>query len=155
MQIVEIYAKEYTCSKCDKAVNYGKVADDKGTLITKDKKAPNGKYGKESNVLSAAVDAGTTNLHPCYASNVVRDFDELTATKKPSEPLPQMTVQNVSADTEANLKEFDNEVRCAYVKLHGLAKQLAPEGSLDREIHISTMGLMHDYFNFLQTKQIR
>lgn len=149
MQILDIYNKEYECSKCHKTVNYGKVATDKGEVVTKDKKAPNGKFGKESNVLSAAVDKGTTNLHACYASNVVRDFDELTTI--PQEP-KQMVVQGMSKETEENLESFTNEVRCAYVKLYGLAKDFAPNGALEREIHISTMGLMHDYFSFLNNK---
>ena len=152
MQIKDIYDRDYTCSKCNGTVNYGKVYDDKDNLVTKDKKPFNKQFGKASNALSAAVDKGTTKLHPCYASNVVRDFDELTGEVKPSEPIPQMQVQGMSAETEKNLKAFENEVGCAYVKLHGIAKRFAPKDALDREIHITTMGLMHDYFSFLNSQ---
>lgn len=152
VQIKDVYDKDYTCSKCQESVNYGKVYDDKGNLVTKDKKPFNKKFGKESNALSAAVNKGTTSLHHCYASNVVREYEELTGEVKNAEPRPQLEIQNMPESTERHLNEFQNEVECAYLKLHALATRFAPSGALDREIHISTMGLMHDYFSFLQTK---
>lgn len=155
IKIINIYDKDYTCSKCQKTVNYGQVAKDDGTIVTKDKKEPNGKYGKESNVLSAAVDKGTTNLHPCYGNLVVRDFDELTGELKPNEPVKQLQIQGMSQVTETNLNTFQKEVECAYVKLHSLATRLAPEGAISKEIHISTMGLMHDYFSWLNAEAIK
>ena len=52
MNIIDIYTKkEYTCKKCDGQVYYGKVTDESGKIVTKDGAWPNGKFGKESNVL--------------------------------------------------------------------------------------------------------
>ena len=68
MKIIDIYGKEYECSKCKAKVNYGAASKDGKTPVTKDGKPFNNKFGKESNKLSVAVNAGTTEIHPCYAS---------------------------------------------------------------------------------------
>jgi hypothetical protein len=78
MQILDVYDKDYTCKSCSKTVQYGKVADSDGKYITTDKQEPNGKYGKLSNVLSGAVDKGTTNLHACYAKAVTDKYNTYT-----------------------------------------------------------------------------
>ena len=57
MKVTKLYTKkEYTCKKCEGQVYYGQITDDAGKTITTDGSTPNGKFGKESNVLSGAVD---------------------------------------------------------------------------------------------------
>ncbi len=152
MNNIDIYDKEYKCSKCGDPVNYGKVADSKDNYITKDRKPNNKKYGKESNVLSAAVDAGSTTLHKCYADLVERDYRELTSTPEPKEAALKPGELNVKIDpkNKESLDEFEKVVNDAYLRLHQIATRFAPEGAITREIHISTMGLMHNYFSFLR-----
>ena len=152
MNIIDIYDKEYKCSKCGDPVNYGKVADSKDNYITKDRKPNNKKYGKGSNVLSAAVNAGSTTLHPCYAELVERDYKELTSEPEPKETALKQGELNYKIDpkNKESLDEFNKIVSDAYIILHAMATRFAPEGAIAREIHISTMGLMHDYFNFLR-----
>ena len=67
MKVVDVYTKkEYTCKKCNAKIYYGKITDDAGNIYTADGQMPNGKYGKESNVLSGAVDALVKdNFHKC------------------------------------------------------------------------------------------
>ena len=104
MQIIDVYTKkEYDCHKCGEKVYYAKIADDTGKLVTTDGKEPNGKYGKDSNVLSGAVDVNVKDrLHRCtlgatedkYWSLVKQKADitqELNGTRKqiaksPNEP---------------------------------------------------------------------
>ena len=149
MQIVGIYNKNYKCSKCGKDIQYGKVTDKEGKLVTKDRKPSNNKYGKESNVLSVAVNLDG-KIHPCYADLVKRDYEELTS------PLPavgQKVVQSelpISSANKESLDEFEKVVSDAYIKLYQIATRFAPDGAMTREIHISTMGLMHDYFSYLR-----
>ena len=57
MNVTNVYTKkEYTCQKCKNQIYYGQITDDAGKIITKDGSKPNGKYGKESNILSGSVD---------------------------------------------------------------------------------------------------
>jgi hypothetical protein len=67
MLITDVYTKkEYTCKKCNQTIYYGKITDDDGRLYTKDGQMPNGKFGKDSNVISGAVDALVKDrLHEC------------------------------------------------------------------------------------------
>lgn len=141
MKVVEIYKKEYKCSKCGSDVQYGKVTDESGKIITKDGNSPNGKFGKESNVLSAAVDVGTDNLHPCYSDLVKRDFDKFAGT-------PQVDTSN-SRDT---IGEFVDVANTAYMRLSVLAAKLNGGNATAKENHITTMALMHDYFSYLQSR---
>ncbi len=46
------------------------------------------------------------------------------------------------------LKEFDTLVSNAYIKLYDIAGRGNP-GAAHRDLHITTMGLMHDYFTWL------
>ena len=66
-QIAEVYTKkEYECKKCNGKIYYAKIADETGKLITTDGMEPHGRYGKDSNVLSGAVDALVKDrLHDC------------------------------------------------------------------------------------------
>ena len=67
MIIADVYTKkEYECHKCGDKVYYAKIADDTGKFVTTDGLSPNGKYGKDSNVLSGAVDVNVKDrLHSC------------------------------------------------------------------------------------------
>jgi len=147
MKITNVYDKDYKCSKCDKTVQYGQVTDDKGKVITKDKKPFNNKYGKESNVLSAAVDKGTINLHACYASYVVKDFDELTGVIQSGPTLTE--------DDSVVVEGYDGfikTVKAVYIKLYYEAGKLCGEGATAKDKHITTMGLIHDYFSYRNLK---
>ena len=147
MQILNVYKKDYKCSKCDSVVEYGQVADDKGVIITKDKKPFNNQYGKGSNVLSAAVDKGTNNLHPCYASYVLKDFDELTGIIQ-SGPL-------LTESIDVNVEGYDgfiSTVKNVYIKLYYESGKLCGEGATAKDKHITTMGLIHDYFSYRNLK---
>lgn len=143
MKIVEIYKKEYKCSKCGSSVQYGKVTDDSGNIITKDGSSPNGKFGKESNVLSAAVNAGTETLHPCYGDLVKRDFDQYAA--------PQVESKWETPKTDT-IGEFTTVANEAYLRLSVLAAKLNGGNATAKENHITTMALMHDYFSYLQSR---
>ena len=80
MNVTDVYIKkQYTCKKCNGQVYYGKVTDDQGKIVTEDGAVPNGKFGKESNVLSGAVDANDkTKFHECYLSNLQQKFRDAT-----------------------------------------------------------------------------
>ena len=144
MEIINIYGKEYTCSKCNKKVNYGQCSEDGKTPVTKDKKPFNKKYGKESNVLSVAVNAGTVEIHPCYSALVVRDFDEITGVIKTGHSLTDSIIHDDLYD------DFEDIVRQQYLKLNILSGKLCGEGATVKDKHITTMGLLHDYFSYLR-----
>ena len=152
MQIIDVYNKEYTCSKCQGKVNYGKVADEKGNIVTKDKKPFNKKFGKESNALSAAVDLGTTNLHGCYGPNVIRDYDELTSVVKSIDMSEKQVDIPIKPEHEELLNDFESLVNSAYVKLYNMAGRYNPNGTA-HDKKLTTFGLMHDFFNYLATKR--
>jgi len=57
-------------------------------------------------------------------------------------------------ELEAELKQFDEVVSNAYIKLYDIAGRGNP-GDNPKGIHITTMGLMHDYFNFRLTKALQ
>lgn len=149
MQIIEIYGKEYTCSKCNKQVNYGTCATDDGKAVTKDKKPYNNKFGKDSNKLSVAVNAGTKEIHPCYAANVIRDFEEITGEIKQQQPVEQI---HINPKNREILDEFEGLVNDAYIKLYQMASRYNPDGTA-HDKKLTTFGLMHDFFNFLATKR--
>lgn len=94
-KIAEVYTKkEYTCKKCNGKIYYAKIADESGNLITTDGQPPNGKFGKESNVLSGAVDALVKDrLHSCSAHFVTEAIEKInsqkvaTKTTEPQKPL--------------------------------------------------------------------
>jgi len=145
--IKDIYKKEYECKKCKVKIFYGKVATPEGKLVTKDGNAPNGKFGKDSNVLSAAVNADGT-LHPCYADYVKRDYQDMAeepSTETISEPYNPRVVGGEPVDEE--LRAFENTVNKAYTKLNEMARRYCGNAADEREIRICTMGLMHDFFS--------
>ena len=93
MQVVDVYTKkEYMCKKCNAVIFYGKITDDSGKLITEDGQTPNGKFGRDSNVLSGAVDANAqTTLHECSKHYV------------------EEAVKRAGSGTQAGLKDFKRE----------------------------------------------
>lgn len=147
MQIIDIYGKEYTCSKCDAKVNYGAASKDGKTAVTKDGKPFNNKWGKDSNKLSVAVNAGTTEIHPCYANLSIRDFDELTGELPKRVEGPAETT-----DTVEGYDSFIKQVKTLYAKLYYEAGVFCGEGATVKDKHITTMGLIHDYFSFRNLK---
>jgi len=144
MKVTKLYTKkEYTCKKCDGQVYYGQITDDTGKTITTDGSTPNGKFGKESNVLSGAVDVkDKTKFHECYLSNLQQKFRD--ATGKPQEERPIVNnMPDVSKDrTEAFLSEWNN----IYVRAQPLISKHCGEGASVKDKHIATCGLIHDYF---------
>jgi len=153
MNITDIYTKkEYTCKKCNGQVYYGKVTDESGKIVTKDGAWPNGKFGKESNVLSAAVDSNNkTKFHECYLSNVQQQYRDALRKLDPASLAERPVVNNMpdvskdtlrAKDTEAFLTEWND----IYVRAQPLiSKHCGPEASV-KDKHIATCGLIHDYF---------
>lgn len=80
MQILDVYTKkDYQCPICKQGIYYAKIANDKGELVTKDRQPPNGKFGKENNVLSGAVDMHVKDrLHSCTEGKLQQTYNELT-----------------------------------------------------------------------------
>jgi hypothetical protein len=96
MKLLEPYCgkeeKPYTCSKCKERVCYAKVADDEGTFYTEDGNLPNGKFGKESNVLSAQVDfAVQDRVHKCAEGFVNKAVKEA---REKRNPVTQQTIDS-------------------------------------------------------------
>jgi hypothetical protein len=151
MNVIDIYTKkEYTCKKCNGQVYYGKVTASDGTLVTKDGQNPNGKFGKESNVLSAAVDVNNKEkFHECYSSNVEKQYNEAMKLKQ---PLVQQDTTNSFTTNPGD--EFDVIANRAYQKLYILASKFCGADATAKDKHITTMGLMHDYFQFRTSKGI-
>ena len=83
MNIVDVYTKkEYKCKVCQKPIHYGKIAKENGELYTTDGHQPNGKFGKESNVLTGAVDALVKDrLHACSKDSALKQIDALNEGK--------------------------------------------------------------------------
>ena len=79
MQIIDVYTKkEYECKICKGKVYYAKVANDKGELYTTDHLTPNGRYGKESNVLTCQVDTLVKDqVHKCQKNKLSEKIQEL------------------------------------------------------------------------------
>jgi hypothetical protein len=142
MHIIEIYGKQYECSKCKGQVNYGAASEDGKTPLTKDGKPFNNKWGKESNKLSVAVNAGTVEIHPCYANLVEKDYAALTGEKleaKGSTPLEQ-----------DNIQEFTILWNKVYQQCSILAAQVSDERTDALGKHITTCGIVHDYFSYIK-----
>jgi hypothetical protein len=150
MKIIDIYGKEYTCSKCDAKVNYGSVDDGSGKALTKDGKPFNQIFGKGSNKISVAVNTGTTEAHPCYAKLVAKQIAEVARPPPKEEP---KTVENDVWVTDP-MGEFEILVKKAYDRLFIIAGRFCEEGASVKEKHITTMGLMHDYFAFRASKKL-
>lgn len=154
MNIADVYTKKsYTCKKCDGQVYYAKVTDDQGKIVTEDGKLPNGKFGKESNVLSGAVDANDkTKFHECYLSNLQKKYqDAIGLTKEEIPNLKMPTFQDGLVGKPDDV--FEELANNAYLKLSILASKFCGAGATAKEVHITTMGLMHDYFQWKTTQQ--
>lgn len=82
--IAEVYTKkEYEC-KCGSKIYYAKIADESGKLYTTDGNEPNGKFGKESNVLSGAVDTLVKDrLHSCTQRFVIEAIEKIKSGNTP------------------------------------------------------------------------
>ena len=148
MNITDIYTKkEYTCKKCDGQVYYGKVTDESGKIVTKDGAWPNGKFGKESNVLSAAVDSNNkTKFHECYLSNVQQQYRDALRKLDPASLAERPVVNNMPDVSKDNTEAFLTEWNNIYVRAQPLiAKHCGPEATV-KDKHIATCGLIHDYF---------
>ena len=106
MQVTDVYTKkEYTCKKCGQSVYYGKITDDDGNFYTIDGLMPNGKFGKESNVISGAVDVLVKDrLHACS-----KHFVEQAVAKAPA-PNTETGVQQEIPKTQTPMQyEYLNE----------------------------------------------
>ena len=84
MKVVDVYTKkEYQCKKCNLPIFYGKITDDSGNMYTDDGQAPNGKFGRDSNVISGAVDITSQGtLHACSKHYVEEAIKKATAPKQ-------------------------------------------------------------------------
>ena len=150
MKVIDIYGKEYKCSKCGEQINYGGVEGPDGKTVTKDGRPFNGKFGKDSNKLSCAVDAGTTTIHGCYGDLVQKDYDVLienTPSKVSTQPL--IDTHNYSTNP---VGEFEILWNKAYQGLSGLAAKVCEEGASTTQKHITLCGILHDYFQFRTSK---
>ena len=149
MNVTNVYTKkEYTCQKCKNQVYYGQITDDAGKIITKDGSKPNGKYGKESNILSGSVDKDNkTKLHECYLSNLEEQYKD--ATTKPQEERPVINnMPDVANDSlrARDIASFLSEWDDIYVRAQPLISKHCGEGASVKDKHIATCGLIHDYF---------
>jgi hypothetical protein len=152
MQIIGIYSKEYECSKCKAKINYGGASVDGKEAITKDGQPFNKVFGKGSNKISVAVDAGTKTQHGCFAAMVKKDFDAATNVVQVERPvvngMPDVSKNKwpeSANDTEEFLKKWDN----IYIRAQPLiSKHCGPEASV-KDKHIATCGLIHDYFHYI------
>ena len=106
MKVVDVYTKkEYTCKKCNAKIYYGKITDDAGNIYTADGQMPNGKYGKESNVLSGAVDALVKdNFHKCSLPYI-----EDAVAKAPAPPTAGGVKMTETTTQKSNLDNFTPE----------------------------------------------
>ena len=150
MKIIEIYGKEYTCSKCNAKVNYGTASNDGVKGLTKDGLPFNKVFGKGSNRISVAVDAGTKTEHGCYAKLVAKQISEIPEVSN-TQPTPKQTVENDVWVTDP-MGEFEILVAKAYTSLNIIAGKFCEDGASVKEKHITTMGLIHDYFYFRMSK---
>jgi len=151
MQIIGIYSKEYECSKCKAKINYGSASQDGKVDITKDGLPFNKVFGKGSNKISVAVDAGTKTQHGCFAAMVKRDYDAATGVTQVERPIinnmPDASSNKWPTsvnDTEEFLKKWDN----IYIRSQPLISKHCGEGATAKDKHIATMALIHDYFAY-------
>lgn len=156
MEIQSVYTKkEYVCNKCNQKIYYAKIADELGDVVTKDGRKPNGKYGKESNTLSAAVGVeDKSKFHECYKSLVEKQYNEALLKKG----TPEKIINNLNMPTfkdgkvETDVGEFITIADNAYQKIFVLSSKLCEPGATVKDKHITTMGLLHDYFDFRSSR---
>lgn len=114
MKIVDVYTKkEYECKKCKAKIYYAKIANDNGELYTSDGQQPNGKFGKDSNVISGAVDATVQDrLHSCSEKYVIKAVEEAEANKGNSVKIADFTY-TLSAEEKQLYSDIVSKV-CEY-----------------------------------------
>ena len=151
MQIIGIYSKEYECSKCKAKINYGGASRDGKEAITKDGQPFNKVFGRGSNKISVAVDAGTKTQHGCFAALVKKDYEAATGVIQVERPvvngMPDVSKGLITNDN--NKSEFLEIWNDIYIKSQPLiAKHCGPEATV-KDKHIATCGLIHDYFQYI------
>ncbi len=102
MKIADVYTKkEYECKKCNSKIYYAKITDDSGNIYTVDGLMPNGKYGRESNVISGAVDVNVKDrLHEC-----TKHYVEDAVAKAPPAPGSGGTLPGTAKREVTSLQE--------------------------------------------------
>lgn len=111
MKIIDVYTKkEYKCPKCKEPIYYAKVANDSGVLYTTDGNTPNGKFGKDSNVLTCQVDALVKDrVHGCSKAELegklLGPLDKIVEPPK----VKEMTVSDVAEPRMR--KEIENNLK--------------------------------------------
>jgi len=153
MQIIEIYSKEYECSKCKQKINYGGASSDGKVTITKDGLPFNKVFGKGSNKISVAVDAGTKNQHGCFAAMVKKDYEAATGVIQVERPvinnMPDVS-KNKWPSRADNTSEFLEKWDNIYTRAQPIIAKHCGEGATAKDKHIATCGLIHDYFNYIR-----
>jgi len=146
MKVTKLYTKkQYTCKKCDGQVYYGQITDDTGKTITTDGSTPNGRFGKESNVLSGAVDVkDKTKFHECYLSNLQQKFRDATNLYQEERPI----INNMPGVDAELLSEFLIEANNFYQRASPTASKFCGSGATVKDVHITLMGMMHDYIAY-------
>jgi len=127
VNILDVYTKkEYECKKCNGAIYYAKIADDSGKLYTTDGQPPNGKFGKESNVVSGAVDALVQDrLHKCTEKFV---YDAIEKAKGGSPGVQKTFSTTIKTEwTQAELDEKGEELKEGLKAFKNIAYHLAKE----------------------------
>lgn len=136
MNILDVYTKkEYDCpKKCGAKVYYAKLADDTGKYVTTDGLLPNGKYGKESNVLSGAVDVNVKDaLHRCTLGETTEKYWKLVRGTKPVEK--QITTTS-SVTPNVRWSEVPEKLTATQSKLyHGYHELTTVAYMLTKEQH--------------------
>jgi len=154
MNLIDVYTKKsYTCRKCGVETVYAKVADDSGKVYTTDGEKPNGKFGKESNILSVPVDQkDVSTIHGCAQDRVTASIREAEQVRDGGSA-HNFSVE-INEQLKAELDVFDKIVSNAYIKLYDIASRGNPNAD-HLSKHIGTMGLMHDYFTFRLTNKLK
>jgi hypothetical protein len=128
VNILDVYTKkEYECKKCHAPVYYAKIADDNGKLYTTDGQEPNGKFGKDSNVISGAVDALVQDrLHKCSEKYVLDAIEKIKGGKQTT---ISQSIKTVWSDAELDEKgeELLEGLKAFKNVAYRLAKEEHPE----------------------------
>lgn len=131
MQLLDVYTKkEYKCPICGDAIYYAKIADNSGKLVTKDGQLPNGKFGKDTNVLSGAVDVNVKDrLHKCTAAKTTDQYNTLS--QGPMDAINSGGTVLATAEVKWNvshgLTELQSKLKEGLVDLTSVAYQVTKE----------------------------
>ena len=145
MQIIDVYTKkEYECKICKGKVYYAKVTNDKGELYTTDNLTPNGRYGKESNVLTCQVDTLVKDqVHKCQKNKINEKIQELEDFKeKPS-------IQN--AQTNPNVQTAPSPLQVKEMTVTDFAE---PSMRKEIEVHCKFLRIIEDEVNKFLGKDV-